>query len=274
MMTAALPVLAAITCSMLLPLTPPGARVPGVPTHARRRADQRLLRAAGKQDNVPDNFAGTLDERSELVDDGVIPEETPPEVIRPPPDYPEGLHEAAKADRTGPFWSSLGEPDVSTGVRPSYLRRDDWHISSTYTAEERAAVEGDEQAYIESLESAAVTVEVPEEEEEEEDWQAFFAEKEFMETEPGPPAQMGKKSEHTMPDSWQDYQTLQERVAELASREALSADERAAAAHHEEELNGFYVTFKDVIELGWTLNNNDAVSEAMSFAQKYYKNTD
>jgi len=97
MMTAALPVLAAITCSMLLPLTPPGARAPGVPTHARRRADQRLLRAAGKQDNVPDNFAGTLDERSELVDDGVIPEETPPEVIRPPPDYPEGLHEAAKA---------------------------------------------------------------------------------------------------------------------------------------------------------------------------------
>ena len=44
--------------------------------------------------------------------------------------------------------------------------------------------------------------------------------------------------------------------------------------YHEEELNGFYVTFKDVIELGWTLNNNDAVSEAMSFAQKYYKNTD
>ena len=63
------------------------------------------------------------------------------EYVRPPPEYPEDLHDAAKADRTGPFWSSLGEPDISTGVRPSYLRRDDWHISSTYTAEERAAAE-------------------------------------------------------------------------------------------------------------------------------------
>ena len=62
------------------------------------------------------------------------------EHIRDPPEYPQNLHDPAKADRDGPFWSSLGEPDVTTGVRPAYLRRDDWHISSTYSAEKRAAI--------------------------------------------------------------------------------------------------------------------------------------
>ena len=67
-------------------------------------------------------------------------------------------------------WTTLGMSKpraatsvaTSTGVRPAYLRRDDWHISSTYTAEERAAVDDAERAYIDS-----VTIEMPEDLEEE-----------------------------------------------------------------------------------------------------------
>ena len=47
-------------------------------------------------------------------------------------EYPEDLHEAAKSDRRGPFWSSLGEPDVTTGPRPPYLQAPQptpfWHF--------------------------------------------------------------------------------------------------------------------------------------------------
>lgn len=189
------------------------------------------------------------------------------EFVRPPPAYPEGLHDAAKADRSGPFWSSLGEPDVSTGVRPAYLRRDDWHISSTYTAEQRAAVAADEKTWIES-----VAIETPVDnmdEEEDEDYDPF-AEKEYMKLEPGPPASGGTASEQTMPASWQDYQALQSDLAILAHDDsALNAAERAQAATHVEQVDDFYITFKDILSEtfgGWTLLNNREVEAAVKFA--------
>jgi len=195
-------------------------------------------------------------------------EEEVPEVefVRPPPEYPEGLHDAAKADRSGPFWSSLGEPDASTGVRPSYLRRDDWHISSTYTAERRAAVAAEESAYIET-----VTIETPEDDfEEDDDDFDPFAEREYMKLEPGPPVSGAKPSEYEMPNTWQAYQSLQAQFATLsASDSPLDEAGRAAASQHLTELNDFYETFKDILQQGWSLLNNVEVENAVKFATKH-----
>ena len=44
------------------------------------------------------------------------PDESEVQPTRMPPPYPDGLHDAAKADREGPFWSSLGEPGEPTRV--------------------------------------------------------------------------------------------------------------------------------------------------------------
>ena len=153
------------------------------------------------------------------------------EPVRPPPEYPEDLHDAAKADRTGPFWSSLGEPDETTGVRPAYLRRDDWHISSTYTPEHRAAVATEEQDFID-----AAAIELPEEDDrtEEEIDAAYdpFAELQYMQleeelvtgTEP---------SQLKLPNTWQEYQFLQKQMAELVTDESLSPADREVAGTHD-----------------------------------------
>lgn len=188
------------------------------------------------------------------------------EFVRPPPAYPEGLHDPAKADRTGPFWSSLGEPDVSTGVRPAYLRRDDWHISSTYTAEQRAAVTAEEEEWTES-----VRVETPEDgavidTTAEDEAYDPFVELEHMKLE-AELANGAEPSELKMPNSWQDYQLLQEKCAALTVVEALSAADRAEAAKHEQNLANFYGTFKDILAGGWAMLNNVEVEDAVRFIE-------
>merc|ERR1719399_1854964 len=122
-------------------------------SHARRSARAPRVRAYDAAGDAEDYFknarAGLELEKNEkgaTEGDGVDDVVGPVRI-----EYPEDLHEAAKSDRRGPFWSSLGEPDVTTGPRPSYMRRDDWHISSTYTPEERAQVLKEEQEEVERV---------------------------------------------------------------------------------------------------------------------------
>mmetsp|Transcript_20646 Transcript_20646/g.52568 ORF Transcript_20646/g.52568 Transcript_20646/m.52568 type:complete len:263 (+) Transcript_20646:40-828(+) len=178
---------------------------------------------------------------------------------RDPPPYPEGLHDAAKADRHGPFWSTLGEPDSSTGTRPGYLRRDDWHISSTYTAGERESYAAEEEEFIAA--ANALTIEMPEADEEDED---PFREREYIKFEPKL-ASGATKSEIKMPQTWQEYQFLQEQIASFAAEESLSEADRKEALRHEETLADFYVEFKVIIAEGWELMNNQSVEAAARY---------
>ena len=263
-----------VVTSVALLLRPPGA---GAPAAALRAPALRRAPRLGAPPRCADDdddekyppLGGPLfDEEVEGGEGGALAEEElEQEFVRPPPAYPEGLHDPAKADRSGPFWSSLGEPDESTGVRPDYLRRDDWHISSTYTAEERTAVDDAERAYIDS-----VTIEMPEDLEEEEEEEDPFAEKEYMKLEPGPPQSGAQKSALPMPQSWQEDQALQGQMVELGrSESALGDAQRAAAEQHVEKLADFYPTFKDILAGGWELLNNKEIEDAVAFVSKHGK---
>ena len=74
-------------------------------------------------------------------------------------------------------------------------------------------------------------------------------------------------SELKMPNSWQDYQLLQEKCAALTVVEALSAADRAEAAKHEQNLANFYGTFKDILAGGWAMLNNVEVEDAVRFIE-------
>jgi len=192
------------------------------------------------------------------------------EFVRPPPAYPDGLHEPAKADRTGPFWSSLGEPDVSTGIRPSYLRRDDWHISSTYTAEERAAVVADEQAWAESVRVLTPDDDAPVDDDEDDEGFDPFVAREYMELE-AEKASGALPSKFPMPNSWQEYQLLQEKLAALTVYDGFSEAQRKEATVHEQNLADFYPQFKDILAQGWKMLNNVEVEAAVKFISQYSK---
>ena len=178
---------------------------------------------------------------------------------RVPPPYPEGLHEAAKADRAGPFWSTLGEPDDKSGIRPSYLRRDDWHISSTYTNDERAAMEAEEQEWIAAKDALSLGAVVKEEE-----WLDPDREREHMKFEKTL-AQGAVSSKLPMPQSWQEYQFMQEQLAQNTVDERLSPKQRKEAAELEQKLANFYSEFKIILAEGWTLENNADVEATAQF---------
>ena len=196
----------------------------------------------------------------------VPPDGSPPpgpkegeEVTEREPEYPEGLHDAAKVDRRGPFWSSLGEPDVTTGARPAYLTRDDWHISSTYTPEERAAVEASEEAALQEIQLPGQEVDPSDDDDHDP-----FAELEYMKTE-GVLASGSSESDLPMPQTWQEYQYLQAQISELADDVAGAPSVRADAERHAAELAEFYDTFKSVLAEGWTLLNNKQIEDASRF---------
>lgn len=247
---------------MLLVVVSTDALAPQPTVRFHRRAPPRRAAACRAQlddvDGLEDIDVSSFDVESE----GETPEAEPR--YEPPP-YPDGLHDAAKADREGPFWSSLGEPDVTTGVRPSYLRRDDWHISSTYTAEEREAFEREEQEFV----MTGGNVEVPAEGEVIDietlvDYDPL-RELPYMELD-DEVASGTQPSKMPMPQSWQEYQSLQEQLREYADAgSTASASDREEAARHAESLDAFYETFKAVLAEGWTLCNNPAVEESASF---------
>jgi len=171
--------------------------------------------------------------------------------------YPDDLHEAGKADRKGPFWSTLGEPDENTGSRPNYLRRDDWHVSSTYTTAERAAAVDKEEEWLTSA-SIEVPAEIVDEELDP------FRERDSMKCE-DTISTGAEPSKLTMPQTWQQYQFMQEQLAGFATDERLSANEREESAQHEHALAEFYGEFKVIVAEGWELLNNLQVEAAASF---------
>lgn len=221
--------------------------------------------------DLTENFKSKK-EKSALDDEKTAGEEEEDPLAWRYPEYPEGMHDAGKADRRGPFWSSLGEPDVSTGPRPNYLRRDDWHISSTYTNEQREAIakeEAEVKAVMEEkrregeIAAAALEGTVEESMSDEE----FFAPSEYMRLEPGPPhtGPLPPPSKYPMPNTWQAYQALQEKVFLLGEDEEALREE---AAGHEAALRDFYQTFKDIVGNGWKIQNNPQVEAAMEFILK------
>ena len=244
--------------SLLLPAVA-SARGCGAPPRARRRhaAPPRCAESAPDDEHLADPMGGPLDDTFEGVGDI--------EYVRPPPEYPEGLHEAAKADRTGPYWSSLGEPDSTTGVRPPYLRRDDWHISSTYTAEERARIAAEEQAVIDS-----VVIEMPDDDEDDEKtYEELFGNKEYMELEDVTHTGETATASVELPNTWQAYQALQGQIGALATAEGLPASVRDEAAALEPKLADFYETFREILKEGWKLENAPDVEVAVKFALKH-----
>lgn len=250
-------------------LLPSSALLPPLPRPlplVRRRLCAAPRCAASDDDKDPPPLGGELDAFDRDPDSSPM---AGLEFVRPPPEYPEGLHEAAKSDRTGPFWTSLGEPDVNTGVRPPYLRRDDWHISSTYTAEERAAVEEAEAAHIAaSAETVTIDVAGAAIDDPNATYEDIFKPGEYMQL--GPDIETtAEASNYTMPNTWQTYQQLQADVAELAQKDDLSAEVRSVAATHAENLAGFYGTFKDILAQGWTLLNDPGVEGAVKFVEDH-----
>ena len=264
--------------SLLLPLA--GASYHSAATRGSRSASALHLPGRGPSCARPiamlaakddDKSPGTLLDEALAVD--LTPNQETSEFVRDPPPYPDGLHEPAKADRDGPFWSSLGEPDASTGVRPPYLRRDDWHVSSTYSSDKRSAVKEEEDNFIES-----VRIELPEDEDEVEDdpesWlkENYGQDREYMQREAPLKGDPIAPSELAMPNTWQDYQDLQERIGQLASSETVPEVEREMARRHEANLADFYLQFKDIISEsmgGWKLENSPYIENAMKYAREH-----
>ena len=231
---------------------------------ARRRAESACARL--------EMLDAGGEESQEGASEAMTPEELfianqKPTFVREPPPYPEGLHEAAKADRDGPFWSTLGEPDATTGVRPPYLRRDDWHISSTLSAEERNSRIEAEAEYVRN-----VVIELPEGAvDTDEDELDPLEEKPFMKLEDELADNGVTASKFPMPQSWQEYQFLQEQLAMYSSSDVLSEADRAVAANHAEKLVGFYDEYKYILSEGWTLLNNIIVEDAVAYIAKIKK---
>ena len=176
-----------------------------------------------------------------------------------------GVPQPALADRDGPFWTTLGEPNARTGARPDFLRRDDWHISSTYTDEQRndaeAAAVADALASSDAREKALA--------EEEESPAAKGADMELVdymifEEDDLDPERERRTSKAKMPSNWQEFQFLQDSMRAHAEGAEAEAD-RAEAASIASELDAFYESFKVVLAEGWTLDFDPSVDRAATF---------
>jgi hypothetical protein len=162
---------------------------------------------------------------------------------------------------TGPFATSHGKWDDPT-TQPNFQQPMDWHISSTYTAEEQAAAEAREQAELDAIvETDAVAENVYE------DDVYDFVNYDSGEIDPDRPTPEPKT---TMPTSWQEFQFLQAQVSRFAQpssevAERLTEEQLQTAKALEEQLQSFYPTFKNILAEGWKLSYNPAVEEAGLF---------
>lgn len=175
-------------------------------------------------------------ESGKLYDDGTV-NRTAPFWWRPPP---RGIPDQMLADRRGPYFATLGEPDEQTGERPDFLRRDDWHPSSRYTTEERTALAfADAQAAAEGATDEWDNVDaiVPLEEEE---FHENFDPIDCVE----------KIACCSMPTSWQEYQGLVQQVKEVQADPAATATQHEEAARLLLGLDRFYPTFKNILAEG------------------------
>lgn len=144
----------------------------------------------------------------------------------------------------GPFASSLGIRDGrwdDPAAEPAFLECEDWHVSSTYTADDLAAA-AEEEARL----SLPAEVEVEEE--------LLFAadDYEFVKYDKGEITPEPFQPSHRMPTSWQEYQALQKRVLAIAGETTggCTPAERSKAATMAADLELFYPSFKAILAEG------------------------
>lgn len=170
--------------------------------------------------------------RSQLLSDESEGRDPP---WRTPP--PKGIPEDSLADRRGPFWTSLGEPDEITGERPGFLLRNDWHISSIMTKEE--LLEEEQKLLQAEREDQG-------QEEEDDDAAGRFAK--YMEFEESVvPARKHKVSPYPMPGNWQEYQALQSQVSIVLEHAEATAKERKEAESYLKDMAEGYDRFKAIL---------------------------
>ena len=161
---------------------------------------------------------------------------------------PAGIPKQALADRNGPFWTTLGEPDEQTGARPNFLRRDDWHFSSVFSEEEREAQvladSEDGSTAADGAEEGDVEITFPEPDE-----ATYMA----FESEDIDPIRERPEPLVPMPSSWQEYQHLVSQVQAIQSDGKMVVAMRDEAASHLEKLESFYETFKKILAEGYAL---------------------
>lgn len=161
---------------------------------------------------------------------------------------PKGVPEAALADRRGPFWTSLGEPDENTGPRPNFLRRNDWHISSVRTDEETE----EEEEKIALLDSEDDITQYASGEDDDPDARDPLKRSKYMQVEPEvvPEDRERRTSKYPMPKTWQEYQHLQSELGQLSSQSSLSSKERKEADDLLRRMEEGYLQFKRILAEG------------------------
>jgi hypothetical protein len=207
-------------------------------------------------DAFDEDIFGDNDEDPEEPVDTLVRESTPDTLM-----YPEGTPEVSKGDRRGQMWSTWGEPDLTTGVRPDFQRLDDWHISSSYGPEEKAIVDAEEDEWDRELDEKDAESPWWGEEEEEEDVRAEILKK-FENTGDV------KISKFKMPQSELEFNRLRDRVEACVEDETLRPEQRNEAARIAQELFEFFPQFCDIIDEEWTLENNEGVNGAIQFLRK------
>jgi len=179
-------------------------------------------------------------------------------------DDDEDIPEAQLDTGMGPFATTLGSWD-DENAEPDFLQKNDWHISSTYTAAEREEIDRQEQEQLDQILDVAA-----------EDT-TVFAESNYKyikydEGEVDLDASSTAKTK--MPTSWQEYQFLQREVANFANGEGaagLTQKQLETAAALEQQLQDFYPVFKNILDEGWRLDFNPVVDEAGVFVSKLRK---
>ena len=138
-------------------------------------------------------------------------------------------------------------PDESTGPRPNFLLPTDWHVSASYSEEEKADMEEERK---EALQAMLATIELPpetgdpEEEKEETVNYMVLEEGEWDKAE----LRARVKAKVPMPTSWQEYQRLQGQLDELLVAEPKPTKAMAAEGERlQGALEEFYPTFKDIL---------------------------
>jgi len=206
--------------------------------------------------------------------DGYIP---PIDGVAPPDPEPLPGNPRRFSEGTGPFSTSHGVPMTEEEEGLNYMTAKDWHVSASYTKEQRAqAIEADEQVVAAAAGLAAVEKEEETKEEAIAASQAFFAPKPYMETDEGdlPPDRPepwdAAPPKVPMPTSWQEYQFLQAQVATYAAEQTdlaqpVPAKDRAEAEDLTRKLGEVYPVFKTILAEGWEFDYDPDVEAAGLF---------
>lgn len=206
--------------------------------------------------------------------DGYIP---PIDGVAPPDPEPLPGNPRRFSEGTGPFSTSHGVPMTEDEEGVEYMTAKDWHVSASYTKEQREqAIAEEEQA----MAAAAGLAVVEEKQETKEEAiaasQAFFAPKPYMETDEGelPPGRQdpwdAEPPKVPMPTSWQEYQFLQAQVAAYAAEQTdfpqpVPAKDRAEAEDLTRKLVEVYPVFKTILSEGWEFDYDPDVEAAGLF---------